>query len=284
MRRFWKSVQLHTEPSSHYEVRLDGRSLRTPGGSLLKVPAENSLLATLVTHEWNEQSKVIKSHALPMVGSLNRVARSPQMLHQGSSPVHLLLTLFLPFSLSLHRQTSLIARSIDAFSSGPSRSQSISEMLKYAHTDTLCFHESDPKALVRLQAEHWDPLLDWIAEKFGHRPVVAMDTLAANQPEELIASLRQHLETLSPIQLAALEKALHLTKSLYLSLALLEGQISVEQAMHAAWVETNAQIETWGEVEDSHDVGWAELGRELGAVRLATVSQQVAGATPASKL
>ena len=80
---------------------------------------------------------------------------------------------------------------------------------------------------------------------------------------------RDHLKTLSPLQLAALEKALYLTKSLFISVALLEGKLSVTEAMQAAWVETNAQVETWGEVEDSHDVGWAELGRELGAVRLA---------------
>lgn len=67
MKRFWKVVSLHSEPSSHHEVRLDNRSLRTPEGQLLKVPWSNRLLATLVVHEWNEQSKVIKSHALPMV-------------------------------------------------------------------------------------------------------------------------------------------------------------------------------------------------------------------------
>lgn len=145
-------------------------------------------------------------------------------------------------------------------------------MLKYAHTDALCFHESEPKALVRLQSQHWDPLLNWVQERFGQRPKVALDTFEASQSEVLIGELRRYLETLSPLRLAALEKSLHLTKSLYLSLALLEGRISVQEAMDAAWVETKAQIEAWGEVEGSHDVGWAELGRELGAVRLASVS------------
>lgn len=68
MRRFWKSVSLHSE-AEHFEVKLDNRSLRTPDGTLLKVPKENRLLATLIVHEWNEQSKVIKSHALPMVSA-----------------------------------------------------------------------------------------------------------------------------------------------------------------------------------------------------------------------
>lgn len=68
MRRFWKDVSLHTEhEQGHHEVKLDKRSLRTPEGQLLKVPGENKLLASLIVHEWNEQNKVIKSHALPMV-------------------------------------------------------------------------------------------------------------------------------------------------------------------------------------------------------------------------
>lgn len=147
------------------------------------------------------------------------------------------------------------------------------------------FHESEPKALVRLQSQHWDPLLDWVSSRFGVRPTVAHDTLVASQPAELIDALRAHLLSLSPLQLAALERALHLTKSIYLSLALVDAQASqakdgeaappgldVEGAMHAAWVETRAQIETWGEVEDSHDVGWAELGRELGAVKMAVAA------------
>lgn len=142
----------------------------------------------------------------------------------------------------------------------------------------LSFHESSPKALVRLQAEHWDPLLDWVSSRFGHRPSTAQDTLVINQPPELITSLRSHLQRLDALHLACLEKSLHLTKSLYLSLALLEGRLGVEEAMKAAWVETNAQVETWGEVEDSHDVGWAELGRELGAVRLAVVSSPAGAA------
>ncbi|CAO1630981.1 unnamed protein product [Parajaminaea phylloscopi] len=248
MKRFWKSVALHTDPkSSHHEVQLDGRPLRTPEGSPLRIPADSRLAASLVAHEWNEQNKIIKSHALPM--------------------------------------TSLVARSIDGFVTPEQRAELIEGVLKYAHTDTLCFQESEPKALVRLQGQHWDPLLDWIHERFGQRPKVALDTFDATQSEALIGELRAFLQSQSPLRLAALEKSVHLTKSLYLSLALLEGRVSVEEAMEAAWVETKAQIEAWGEVEDSHDVGWAELGRELGAVRMASLSSgDLHASAPEAKL
>lgn len=98
MKRFWKQVSLHEEPS-HFEIKLDKRSLRTPEGTLLTVPRENRLLATLIVHEWNEQSKIIKSHALPM--------------------------------------TSLAARSIDGFGDADTRREAIEGFLKYAETDTI---------------------------------------------------------------------------------------------------------------------------------------------------
>lgn len=40
-------------------------------------------------------------------------------------------------------------------------------LLKYLDTDTICFQEERPRALVRLQEERWDPILTWTREHFG---------------------------------------------------------------------------------------------------------------------
>lgn len=47
-----------------------------------------------------------------------------------------------------------------------------------------------------------------------------------------------------------MERATYVTKSFLIALALVQGQIDVEQAAQAAHVEVNSQIERWGEVED----------------------------------
>ena len=47
-----------------------------------------------------------------------------------------------------------------------------------------------------------------------------------------------------------MERATYATKSFLVALALIRGQINVEQAAQAAHVEVNSQIEKWGEVED----------------------------------
>ena len=50
---------------------------------------------------------------------------------------------------------------------------------------------------------------------------------------------------------AAFERAVLATKSYLISLALVEGHFSVDQAAQAAHVEVQSQIDRWGEVEDS---------------------------------
>lgn len=51
-------------------------------------------------------------------------------------------------------------------------------------------------------------------------------------------------------QLAAFEKAVHTSKSFLISLALVEGRLTVEEAAQASHVEVQSQIDRWGEVED----------------------------------
>lgn len=86
LNRFWKTVsvtendgkffvckikqrdELITKlPTGILTVTLDGRPLRTPEGAKLEIPKSHRLLAALVATEWENQEKLIKPHALPMV-------------------------------------------------------------------------------------------------------------------------------------------------------------------------------------------------------------------------
>ena len=49
-----------------YEINLDHRKLRTPQGSMFKVP--NEALAMAVSQEWSAQKETIKRHNMHMVG------------------------------------------------------------------------------------------------------------------------------------------------------------------------------------------------------------------------
>ena len=104
LRRFWKKVDVayyptSTSPYPHLSIRLDGRSLKTPSGTLLAIPADRPLLASLVAREWAEQDKVLKTHSLPM--------------------------------------TSLAARAIDGLRNKDTREKVCDELIKYLETETI---------------------------------------------------------------------------------------------------------------------------------------------------
>jgi len=48
-------------------VTLDNRPLKTPSGNKLHLPQNKRVLATVVATEWENQDKILKTHALPMV-------------------------------------------------------------------------------------------------------------------------------------------------------------------------------------------------------------------------
>ena len=51
--------------SGWFEINLDQRKLRTPGGNLFRVPHE--ALAMAVATEWNAQEQIIKRHTMHLV-------------------------------------------------------------------------------------------------------------------------------------------------------------------------------------------------------------------------
>ncbi|KAF8652681.1 hypothetical protein AX16_004187 [Volvariella volvacea WC 439] len=227
LKRFWKDVGIATRDGS-YAVTLDNRPLKTPGGRPLLLPKNKSLLATLIAAEWDHQETFLKPHALPM--------------------------------------TSLAARAIDAMQSEESREQVREALIKYLDTDTICFYQDDPPPLVRLQEQHWDPLLQWVQETFDVEVKKAGSILFNEQPAATKAKLKAALKGFDAWQMAAMERATYATKSFIIGLALVKKHLTVEEAAKAASVEVDSQIERWGEVEDTHDVDYQDIRRQLGSV------------------
>ncbi len=60
----------HRETRRFFAVTLDRRSLKTSSGNTLLLPGNKKLVATLVATEWDNQDKLLKPHALPIVSQL----------------------------------------------------------------------------------------------------------------------------------------------------------------------------------------------------------------------
>jgi ATP synthase F1 complex assembly factor 2 len=122
---------------------------------------------------------------------------------------------------------------------------------------------------VRLQNDHWDPLLTWARDTFDVELLTSNSLLLSAQPEATKLKLGKVLQGFDPWQMAgcvsfivlsygsfkyvlwtAMERVTFTTKSFIIALALVHGRITAEQAALASQVEVASQIERWGEVED----------------------------------
>jgi len=226
MKRFWDVVGIEKR-GDLLTVTLDNRPLKTPSGNTLLLPQSKSLLASLIAAEWDHQATLLKPHALPI--------------------------------------TSIVSRAIDSLRDRKSRAGVQQALLKYLDTDTICFYEDYPPQLERLQAEHWDPLLTWAQKAFDVRIDKFDSVLNNSQPDATKQKLGKILDSFDHWQMAAMERTTYTTKSFIIALALVNRHLTVEQASLAATVEVCSQIERWGEVEDTHDVDYHDVRRQLGS-------------------
>jgi len=134
----------------------------------------------------------------------------------------------------------------------------------------VSFHQDYPEPLVRLQDDHWNPLLTWVRDTFDVELLTSDSVLFSAQPAATKRKFDKVLQGFDPWQLAggvllltvlshdslkvdsrtAMERVTYSTKSFIIALALVHGRITAEQAALASQVEVASQIERWGEVED----------------------------------
>jgi chaperone required for assembly of F1-ATPase len=189
-----------------FRVLLDGRPMRTPAKVVLVVPTRD--LAEAIAAEWR---------TVPEKAEIN-VSHLPL--------------------------TRLAATGIDRVAS--LRERVIDETAKYAGSDLLCYRATDPASLVQRQGALWQPLLDWLVERYGARLAVGSGTTFVSQPAEAVAALRAAVAAHGELALSALYNLTHVAGSLVVALALSEGRLSAADAFAAAQLDELFQIERWG--------------------------------------
>jgi chaperone required for assembly of F1-ATPase len=132
----------------------------------------------------------------------------------------------------------------------------VAEIVKYAETDLVCYRADSPASLVRAEAEAWDPILAFAAQKLGAHFVVAEGIVFTPQPAAAIAAVRKQVEDVArgpaaPLALVCLSVMTALTASVLLALALAGRTISLDEAWRAAHVEEDHEIRLWGEDEEA---------------------------------
>jgi len=70
------------------------------------------------------------------------------------------------------------------------------------------FFHDNPEPLVRLQSEHWTPLLEWAKKTFNIQICVSNSILTGGQPEETHNELRKVLKSLNQWEMAGTSSGL----------------------------------------------------------------------------
>ena len=181
-------------------------------GKLVKTPARNPLmvptrvLAEAIAAEWNAQETKVKPDTMPLM--------------------------------------QLGSTAIDRVA--PDRDRIIAETAGYAVTDLVCYRAESPADLVARQAAQWDPLIDWLRERYDVSLKVASGVIAIPQSDQALAALTRAVAAQPDLRLTALAVMTGAAGSLAIGLAVLEGRISPETAAAAAQLDELFQAERWG--------------------------------------
>lgn len=124
------------------------------------------------------------------------------------------------------------------------------EVARYGETDLLCYITDEPAELSQRLSQAWQPMLDWSAKSLDAPLTITAGLLAIDQPAESLAAIRRHVLALSLFELAAVQTMTSILGSVVLSLAIVTGHKSADQAFELARLEEAFQAEQWGEDED----------------------------------
>jgi ATP synthase F1 complex assembly factor 2 len=165
-----------------------------------------------------------------------------------------------PFTMPL---TGLSATAIDHMGDAETRNLHVETLLKHFRTDVVRVRSSDDDVRAKQEATH-DPIVRWATKEFG--PVEVSDSIFGPETsEKTLEVLRKRLHSMCPWELTCAFALSAATKSLLIGLKTLRGGLTVEEAIAAARVEEEAQIEEWGLVEGGHDLDQLDIKVKVSA-------------------
>lgn len=210
----------------------DGHVVRLDGKDL-RSPAKHPLLlpagalATAIAAEWQTQGEKIVPSSMPLM--------------------------------------QLAATAIDRVA--PGRAAIVADVTGYAGSDLVCYRAAEPPALVQRQAQTWDPLIDWVRRRYDVSLQVTAGIVHVPQPPATLQVLGRRVASFPDFALAAFASMVATSGSLVIALALADGEITPEQAAHAAQVDELHQAERWGEDAEAIERRVAQLGDLVAARR-----------------
>ena len=127
----------------------------------------------------------------------------------------------------------------------------INEMVSYLNSDVVCYFSATPEDLVERQKQLWLPIVHFMMKFYDINLIYTSDISALNQNESSLMKLKTILKEKNIFELSALYALSQLTKSIMISLALVNNKISVKKAFESSNLEELYQISKWGKDEEA---------------------------------
>lgn len=133
----------------------------------------------------------------------------------------------------------------------PQRDEVEAHLIGYAGTDLLSYRAEGPEELAARQSQAWDPVLDWVAQRFDVRLVVTRGVMPVVQSSDGLQRLRGAMGGMSDFRLTGFHDLVTLSGSYALALAAAEALADPDEVWRLSRIDEDWQIEQWGEDEEA---------------------------------
>tara|TARA_Y100001960_G_scaffold38047_1_gene36284 strand:+ start:6908 stop:7606 length:699 start_codon:yes stop_codon:yes gene_type:complete len=154
-------------------------------------------------------------------------------------------------SLNIVRPIKITNTAIDKIK--PNNIFYINEITDNLNNDMICYFANSPVELVDLQNKEWLPLINYMESSYNIELIYTSKLFSINQKPDSLLKLKNILNEINIFKLSALYTLSQITKSIIISLALVNNKISAKKAFENSNLEELYQISKWGKDEEAFD-------------------------------
>ena len=129
----------------------------------------------------------------------------------------------------------------------------INEITDNLNNDMICYFANSPLELVDLQNKEWLPLINYMKSSYNIELIYTSKLFSINQKPDSLLKLKNILNEINIFKLSAIYTLSQITKSIIISLALVNNKISAKKAFENSNLEELYQISKWGKDEEAFD-------------------------------
>jgi len=154
-------------------------------------------------------------------------------------------------SLNIVRPIKITNTAIDKIK--PNNIFYINEITNNLNNDMICYFANSPVELVDLQNKEWLPLINYMESSYNIELIYTSKLFSINQKPDSLLKLKNILNEINIFKLSAIYTLSQITKSIIISLALVNNKISAKKAFENSNLEELYQISKWGKDEEAFD-------------------------------